>query len=77
MIDVKSTLNLLEFKEENDWSIGICDKATISDLSKETIVKARELYSIKNPKLLDKLPDVLNEQQKKNKLHNNLQPLIK
>lgn len=61
MIDVKSTLDyllsqdseseILEFKEEDDWSIGICDKATISDLSKEAIVKARELYSIKNPKL--------------------------
>jgi len=36
---------------ENDWSIGICNQATISDLSKEAIIKARELYAIKNPKL--------------------------
>lgn len=52
-----NALNLEELElirkqnREDDWSIGICDKATISDLSKEAIVKARELYSIKNPKL--------------------------
>lgn len=31
-----------------DWSMGICEGATIGDLSKEAIVKAREFYIRKN-----------------------------
>jgi len=38
-----------------DWSIQICDDATIDDLSNEAIQKARELYMIKNPKLADEI----------------------
>lgn len=37
---------------EGDWSVEICEQATISDLSQEAILKARELYAIKNPDLL-------------------------
>lgn len=36
-----------------DWSIQICEDASIEDLSSEAIQKARELYAIKNPKLAD------------------------
>ncbi len=38
---------------ENDWSIKICEDATIDDLSKEAIEKAKELFTKKNPKLSD------------------------
>ncbi|MEN5386466.1 RNA-binding domain-containing protein [Aliarcobacter skirrowii] len=38
-----------------DWSIQICEDATIEDLSSEAIQKARELYAIKNPKLIDEI----------------------
>ena len=38
-----------------DWSIQICEDATIADLSPEAINKARELYAIKNPKLVDEI----------------------
>ncbi len=38
-----------------DWSIQICEDATIEDLSSEAIQKARELYAIKNPKLADEI----------------------
>jgi ATP-dependent DNA helicase RecG len=34
-----------------DWSAQICEDATIEDLDKEAILKAREQYKIKNPKL--------------------------
>jgi len=52
-----SPLNLEEIERmrkvyvEEDWSIGICDGATIDDLSQEAILKARELYAKKNPHL--------------------------
>ena len=36
-----------------DWSIGICKGATIDDLSDEAILKAREAYVQKNPKLIE------------------------
>lgn len=38
-----------------DWSAKIVKKATIHDLSKEAIQKAREQYSIKNPKLKEEI----------------------
>jgi len=38
-----------------DWSIQICEDATIDDLSSGAIQKARELYTIKNPKLADEI----------------------
>ncbi|PLX20797.1 transcriptional regulator [Candidatus Parcubacteria bacterium] len=38
-----------------DWSIQICEDSTIDDLSSEAIDKARELYTIKNPKLADEI----------------------
>ncbi|MFA7084960.1 MAG: ATP-binding protein, partial [Arcobacteraceae bacterium] len=38
-----------------DWSLQICDGATIDDLSQEAIDKARGLYTIKNPKLSDEI----------------------
>ncbi len=39
----------------DDWSIGICEQATISDLSEEAISKARELYAVKNSCLLEEI----------------------
>jgi len=41
---------------EDDWSIGICDGATVTDLSQEAIAKAREFYAIKNPNLVEVIP---------------------
>jgi len=41
---------------EFDWSIQICNDATIDDLSNDAIEKARELYIKKNPKFRDELP---------------------
>ncbi len=38
-----------------DWSIQISKDATINDLSSEAIQKAKELYTIKNPKLADEI----------------------
>ncbi len=57
-----SPLNLEEIERirrqntNEDWSIGICYGATIDDLSVEAIVKAREAYAKKNPKLADDIP---------------------
>jgi len=57
-----SPLNLEEIERirkqdiNEDWSIGICRGATISDLSVEAIAKAREAYMKKNPKLSDDIP---------------------
>ena len=39
-----------------DWSANICEEASIEDLSEEAIVKARELYTQKNSKLVDEIP---------------------
>lgn len=56
-----NALNLEELERirkqsgEDDWSIGICEQATISDLSEEAILKARELYTVKNPGLLEEI----------------------
>jgi ATP-dependent DNA helicase RecG len=38
-----------------DWSIQICEDATVEDLSQEAIDKARELYTLKNPRLTDEI----------------------
>ncbi len=38
---------------EHDWSVGICEDAEISDLSEEAIIKAKELYTVKNPDLAE------------------------
>jgi len=63
-----SPLNLEEIERmrkvyvEEDWSIGICHSATINDLSKEAILKARELYAKKNPHLKE---DILKWNDKK------------
>ena len=54
-------LNIEEFeriRSQNksfDWSIQICENATIEDLSKEAITRARELYVMKNSKLADEI----------------------
>jgi len=39
-----------------DWSAQICAEASIEDLSKEAIEKARELYAQKNVKLVEEIP---------------------
>ena len=41
--------------QTDDWSINICEDATIDDLSKEAIAKAREAYTKKNPELSDNI----------------------
>jgi ATP-dependent DNA helicase RecG len=46
---------------ESDWSIQICQDATIDDLSTVAIQKARELYAIKNPKFVEILSTWDNE----------------
>ncbi len=59
--DQLNALNLEELERireqsrNDDWSIGICEQATISDLSEEAILKARELYAGKKPTLLDEI----------------------
>ncbi|MCP4266833.1 MAG: transcriptional regulator [Candidatus Brocadiaceae bacterium] len=59
--DQLNALNLEELERireqsrNDDWSIGICEQATISDLSEEAILKARKLYAGKNPTLLDEI----------------------
>lgn len=35
----------------NDWSAGICEEASINDLSSKALVRARRLYQSKNPTL--------------------------
>ncbi len=42
--------------QADDWSIGMCEQASLSDLSTEAITKARELYLVKNPDLADEIP---------------------
>ncbi len=59
--EVLVPLNLEELERirkqsrEDDWSVGICEQATISDLSEKAILKARKLYGIKKPDLLDEI----------------------
>ncbi len=54
-----NALNLEELERirrqgrNSDWSVGICQNASIADLSQEAILKARELYRVKNPGLAD------------------------
>jgi ATP-dependent DNA helicase RecG len=55
-----STLNILELEQirnqiKTDWSAQICPEATIDDLDPEAILKAREEFRNKNPKLSDEL----------------------
>ncbi len=56
-----NALNLEEIERirkqniEDDWSIGICKNATVADLSEEAILKARELYTTKNPALAEEI----------------------
>lgn len=40
-------------KQATDWSVAICDGATIADLSPEALARARVLFAVKNPKLTD------------------------
>ncbi|MCD4719635.1 MAG: putative DNA binding domain-containing protein [Desulfobacula sp.] len=40
---------------ENDWSIETCKHAAITDLSEQAILKARKLYGVKNPGLVEEV----------------------
>ena len=40
-------------KHSADWSLAICDGATINDLSPDALARARVLYTTKNPKVAD------------------------
>jgi len=40
---------------QDDWSTEVCAQATIADLSEEAILKARELYAVKNPGLVGEI----------------------
>ncbi len=42
------------YKNE-DWSAGLCPKATLSDLDTDAIQKARHNYKIKNPRLVSEI----------------------
>ena len=59
--EVLVPLNLEELErirkqsQGDDWSIGIYEQASVADLSQEAIVKARELYLVKNPNLADEI----------------------
>lgn len=56
-----SALNLEEIERirkqvaRTDWSIGICDGATISDLDTAAIAVARENFKVKNPRLVSEI----------------------
>ena len=56
-----SPLNLEEIERirsqdiEKDWSAVICPEATLGDLAKEAILKARSAYKTKNAKLSDEI----------------------
>lgn len=56
-----NALNLEEIERirkqarNNDWSSGICEQASIFDLSEEAVLKARDLYGVKNHALLDEI----------------------
>ncbi|NLT50342.1 MAG: transcriptional regulator [Ignavibacteria bacterium] len=41
----------------SDWSIGICQGASIDDLDNEAIAKARANYKIKNPRIAQEVDD--------------------
>ena len=59
--EVLVPLNLEELErirkqnQADDWSIGICEQAGISDLSEEAILKARALYLAKNQDLASEI----------------------
>lgn len=40
---------------DNDWSVEVCEGASIDDLSEIAILRARQLYSVKSP---DKVDDI-------------------
>jgi len=41
--------------KQYDWSAQICEKATIHDLDRDALIKARELFKEKNPRLADEV----------------------
>lgn len=54
-LNIEELERIRQQAKEDDWSIGICHEAKLSDLSQEAILKARELYAIKNPSLIDEI----------------------
>ena len=56
-----NALNLEELERirrqglDNDWSVEICENASMDDLSDIAILRARQLYIVKNP---DKVDDI-------------------
>ncbi len=40
---------------QSDWSAGICPAATLADLDANALIKAREMYRVKNPRLGDEV----------------------
>lgn len=56
-----NALNLEELERirrqglDHDWSVEICDNASLDDLSKTAILRARELYIVKNPDKVDEI----------------------
>ena len=41
--------------KQYDWSAQICEKSTIHDLDRDALIKARELFKEKNPRLADEV----------------------
>lgn len=56
ILNIEEMTRILHQDKEQDWSIQICEEATIDDLSSEAIQKSRELYIKKNPKFSDDVP---------------------
>jgi len=55
-LNIEEQERIRQQSKKDDWSIGICHKAKLSDLSEEAILKAKQLYTIKNPKLSNEIP---------------------
>ena len=49
------TLKQVLNESKPDWSAGICENATIEDLSSDAILVARENYKKKNPRIIDEI----------------------
>ena len=65
-----SELDRMRARSVPDWSAQIVEEATLEDLDPATPLQLEEL-------LMDKLPDLLDVDQKKNKIRNLLQELAR
>ncbi len=54
-LNIEEIGRIREQNLDDDWSVKICENATIDDLSSEAIAKARIVYAQKNPHLADSI----------------------